>query len=189
MFSLLLLYQRRNALQTQGFGGALATLDMATAAPFVALIFVFLGLRRPHTRLKARAKRRAELMRNNMLIGLSVLNALISSGVGVQEALRRTAGVGGPFRNLLSHAQKYIRNVDEYRALHKVPAPETFPFFHGAPLEVWLSRRLRYAWDVRQYVNQQKASSRTGAGGAPDKCRRLTSPEPAASSLRPLDLA
>jgi hypothetical protein len=40
-------------------------------------------------------------LRNNMLIGLSVLNALLSSGVGVQEALRRAAGVGGPFCNLL----------------------------------------------------------------------------------------
>jgi hypothetical protein len=36
-----------------------------------------------------------------MLIGLSVLSALLSSGVGVQEALRRTSTVGGPFCNLL----------------------------------------------------------------------------------------
>ena len=81
--------------------GALTAMDMAVAAPFVALIFAFFGLRRPYTRIKDRAKKRAEAMRNNMLIGLSVLNALLSSGVGVQEALRRTAGVGGPFCNLL----------------------------------------------------------------------------------------
>ena len=81
--------------------GALAAMDMAIAAPFVALIFAFLGLRRPYVRIKARAKKRAESMRNNMLIGLSVLNSLLSSGVGVQEALRRAAGVGGPFCNLL----------------------------------------------------------------------------------------
>ena len=37
-----------------------------------------------------------------MLIGLSVLSSLLSAGVGVQEALRRTAAVGGPFCNLLS---------------------------------------------------------------------------------------
>ena len=81
--------------------GALAAMDMAMAAPFVALIFAFLGLRRPYVRIKARARKRAESMRNNMLIGLSVLNSLLSSGVGVQEALRRAAGVGGPFCNLL----------------------------------------------------------------------------------------
>jgi Flp pilus assembly protein TadB len=81
--------------------GALAAMDMAIVAPFVALIFSFLGLRRPYVRLKTLAKKRAEAMRNNMLIGLSVLSALLSSGVGVQEALRRAASVGGPFCNLL----------------------------------------------------------------------------------------
>jgi hypothetical protein len=82
--------------------GALAALNMAVAAPFVAGIFIFLGLRRPYVRLKTLAKRRAESMRNNMLIGLSVLSALLSSGVGVQEALRRASTVGGPFCNLLA---------------------------------------------------------------------------------------
>ena len=81
--------------------GALAAMDMAIAAPFVALIFAYLGLRRPYARLKNLAQKRAEAMRSNMLIGLSVLSALLSSGVGVQEALRRSAGVGGPFCNLL----------------------------------------------------------------------------------------
>jgi hypothetical protein len=47
------------------------------------------------------ARRRAEGLRNNMLIGLSVLSSLLSSGVGVQEALRRASTVGGPFCNLL----------------------------------------------------------------------------------------
>lgn len=81
--------------------GALAAMDMAIAAPFVALVFGFLGLRRPYVRMKSLAKKRAESMRSNMLIGLSVLSALLSSGVGVQEALRRAASVGGPFCNLL----------------------------------------------------------------------------------------
>lgn len=81
--------------------GALAALDMAIAAPFVAMIFAYMGLRRPYARLTKLAKKRAEAMRSNMLIGLSVLSALLSSGVGVQEALRRAAGVGGPFCNLL----------------------------------------------------------------------------------------
>lgn len=81
--------------------GALAAMDMLVAAPVVALVFVLLGLRRPYVRLKTLAKKRAESLRNNMLIGLSVLSALLSSGVGVQEALRRSASVGGPFCNLL----------------------------------------------------------------------------------------
>ena len=81
--------------------GALVALDMAFAAPVVAAIFIFLGLRRPYARLKMLAKRRAESMRNNMLIGLSVLDSLLSVGTGLQEALRRTANVGGPFCNLL----------------------------------------------------------------------------------------
>jgi Flp pilus assembly protein TadB len=81
--------------------GALAVVNIIAAAPVIAMIFIFLGLRRPYVRLKTLAKKRAEALRNNMLIGLSVLSALLSSGVGVQEALRRAASVGGPFCNLL----------------------------------------------------------------------------------------
>ncbi len=81
--------------------GALAAMNMIAVAPVIALIFIFLGLRRPYVRLKTLGKKRAESLRNNMLIGLSVLSALLSSGVGVQEALRRTSTVGGPFCNLL----------------------------------------------------------------------------------------
>jgi hypothetical protein len=81
--------------------GALVFLGMPVVAPVVGAILVFLGLRHPYSRLKILAKRRAEAMHNNMLTGLSVMNALLSSGVSVQEALRQTAGVGGPFCNLL----------------------------------------------------------------------------------------
>jgi hypothetical protein len=68
----------------------------------LAALFIFLGLRRPYAQLKWLARHRAAAVRNNMLTGLAMLNALLSSGVGVQEALRRVAGVGGPFCNLLS---------------------------------------------------------------------------------------
>ncbi len=81
--------------------GALAAMNIIAAAPVIAMIFIFLGLRRPYVRLKTLAKKRAESLRNNMLIGLSVLSSLLSSGVGVQEALRRASTVGGPFCNLL----------------------------------------------------------------------------------------
>lgn len=81
--------------------GALAAMKMVAFAPVIAMIFILLGLRRPYVRLKMLAKKRSEGLRNNMLIGLSVLSSLLSSGVGVQEALRRASTVGGPFCNLL----------------------------------------------------------------------------------------
>ncbi|MEA3349868.1 MAG: hypothetical protein U9Q82_04530 [Chloroflexota bacterium] len=81
--------------------GALAFMGNLIAAPIIAAIFIFLGLRKPYTKMRQLAKQRAETMRNNMLIGLSVLSSLLSSGVGLQDALRRTSGVGGPFCNLL----------------------------------------------------------------------------------------
>jgi hypothetical protein len=81
--------------------GVMFTLEMGMAGIMLAAIFIILGLRRPYARLKSLAKRRAEAMRNNMLTGLAMLNSLLTSGVGVQEALRRVAGVGGPFCNLL----------------------------------------------------------------------------------------
>ena len=81
--------------------GALAAMNIIMVAPVIAMIFILLGLRRPYVRIKNLAKKRAESLRNNMLIGLSVLSSLLSSGVGVQEALRRASTVGGPFCNLL----------------------------------------------------------------------------------------
>ncbi len=81
--------------------GGLYFADMPLVAPVIAAIFVVLGLRRPYVQIRMAAKERAKAMNNNMLVGLSVLESLLSSGVGVQEALRRTAGVGGPFCNLL----------------------------------------------------------------------------------------
>ena len=81
--------------------GALAAMNVIMVAPVIAMIFITLGLRRPYVRMKTLARKRAESLRNNMLIGLSVLSSLLSSGVGVQEALRRASTVGGPFCNLL----------------------------------------------------------------------------------------
>jgi Flp pilus assembly protein TadB len=81
--------------------GALVALGRPLAAPFAALGLIILGLRWPYARLKRQARRRAEALRSNLLLGLSVLESLLSSGVQVQEALRRTSGIGGPFNNLL----------------------------------------------------------------------------------------
>ena len=81
--------------------GASAGVNVIMVAPVIAMIFITLGLRRPYVRIKTLARKRAESLRNNMLIGLSVLSSLLSSGVGVQESLRRASTVGGPFCNLL----------------------------------------------------------------------------------------
>ncbi len=102
--------------------GAMAALNMLMAAPVIALIFIFLGLRRPYVRIRGMAKKRAESLRNNMLIGLSVLSSLLSSGVGVQEALRRASTVGGPFCNLLGllvarmEVEDFTKAIDVTRA-------------------------------------------------------------------------
>lgn len=95
--------------------GALVINDMLVAAPLFAAFYIYLGLRRPYTRLEKMAKARAETMRNNMLIALSVLESLLSAGVGVQDALRRTASVGGTFSNLLGLlvAQIEIKDIEE----------------------------------------------------------------------------
>jgi hypothetical protein len=66
-----------------------------------ASIFVLLGLRQPYSQLRKKIRNRASALKNNMLTGLAVLNALLTAGVSVQESLRRSASVGGPFCNLL----------------------------------------------------------------------------------------
>jgi len=83
------------------WAGIMYAADYAFAVPIVAALMIFQGLRKPYTRLKLLAKKRAEMMRSNMLIGLATFGSLLSSGMGVQEAMRRTASVGGPFCNLL----------------------------------------------------------------------------------------
>ena len=64
-------------------------------------ILILLGLRWPHARLRGAVRRRAAAFKNSTLTGLALLNALLSAGVSVQESLRRCAGIGGPFPNLL----------------------------------------------------------------------------------------
>lgn len=108
--------------------GALAAVKVMTVAPFIAMIFIVLGLRRPYVRMKSLARKRAESLRNNMLIGLSVLSSLLSSGVGVQEALRRASTVGGPFCNLLGllvarmEVEDFARAIEVTRAHLPDPA-------------------------------------------------------------------
>jgi len=81
--------------------GACVMFGLPLFAPFFAGVYLYFGLRRPYDRLKKEAKKRAEGMKNNMLIGLAVLESLLSVSVSVQSALRQVSQIGGPFCNLL----------------------------------------------------------------------------------------
>jgi hypothetical protein len=74
---------------------------MPYLVPLEALIFGWLGLNRPYARLRAMAKRRASLVSQNMLVALSVFEALLAGGLQVQESIKTVANLGGPFCNLL----------------------------------------------------------------------------------------
>ena len=86
----------------------------------VAVVFLWRAYRLPYARLKVAAKRRAELMRPNMLAGLAELESMLEAGVGVQEALRRTAQLGGPFCNLLGLLVARLEVEDAAQALQRV---------------------------------------------------------------------
>lgn len=81
--------------------GSLTTLDVGPFAPLFAVPFIIIGLRRPYSRLRKLAEKRAEAFRANMLLGLSAFSAFRDASVSVQDALRYTAKLGGPFCNLL----------------------------------------------------------------------------------------
>ena len=102
--------------------GAMVFLNAPLAAPVLVLIFVFLGLRKPYVRLRMLAKKRAEAMHGNMLIGLATLNSLLSAGIGAQEALRRTASIGGPFCNLMGLLVARMEIEDFSKAIEVVRA-------------------------------------------------------------------
>jgi hypothetical protein len=106
--------------------GATVLFDMAFVAPVGVILFLFLGLRRPYVKLRMQAKKRGEAMRNNTLIGLSVLSSLLTSGVGVQEALRRVGSVGGPFCNLLGLlvSQMEIKDVSKALEVTRAHVPD-----------------------------------------------------------------
>lgn len=80
--------------------GALFILGLGGAAPFLAAAFIYMGLTRPYAYLRGLAKKRAEAMRNNMLVGLAVFESLMV-GTGIQEALKETSKMGGPFCNMM----------------------------------------------------------------------------------------
>jgi len=81
--------------------GAMFMLGLGAAAPFLAAAFIYMGLTRPYANLRGLAKKRADALRNNMLVGLAVLESLLVAGRGVQDAMRDASEVGGPFCNLM----------------------------------------------------------------------------------------
>ncbi len=103
--------------------GLLVSLD-AGLLPAVgaAAIFVYLGLRRPYVRLQTLIRKRAVALRSNMLTGLAILQALLSSGISVQESLRRSAAIGGPFCNLLGLLVAQMEVVPFTKAVEVVEA-------------------------------------------------------------------
>jgi len=102
--------------------GALAYLGFAWLAPLMVLLFCLVGLRRPYARLKTLARKRAEATRNNMLVGLATLNSLLTAGMGVQEAMRRAAQVGGAFCNLMGFLVARMEIEDFSKAVEVVRA-------------------------------------------------------------------
>ncbi|HUF37150.1 MAG TPA: hypothetical protein VMN57_01395 [Anaerolineales bacterium] len=92
------------------------------AAVAAAGLFVVLGLRLPGARLRGAVRRRAAAFKNSALSGLALLNALLSAGVSVQESLRRCAGVGGPFPNLMGLLVAQMEAAPFNRAIEVVEA-------------------------------------------------------------------
>ncbi len=107
-------------------GAALAVglviLDMPVAAIPILAIYIVLGLRRPYSRLKKVAQKRDDAMKNNMLLGLSVLEYLLSVRTGAQTAFAETAKIGGPFCNLLALLAVQIEKSPPEKAVEVVAA-------------------------------------------------------------------
>src|SRR5512140_173033 len=107
-------------------GAALAVglviLDMPVATVPILAIYIVLGLRRPYSRLKRVAQKRDDAMKNNMLLGLSVLESLLSVSTGAQTAFAETAKIGGPFCNLLALLAVQIEKSPPEKAVEVVAA-------------------------------------------------------------------
>jgi hypothetical protein len=97
-------------------------LAMPVAAVPILAIYIVLGLRRPYSRLRRVAKKRDDAMKNNMLLGLSVLESLLSVSTGAQTAFAETAKIGGPFCNLLALLAVQIEKSPPEKAVEIVAA-------------------------------------------------------------------
>jgi hypothetical protein len=108
--------------------GILVILGLGVVAPFLAAGFIYIGLTRPYANLRTLAKKRADALRNNMLVGLAVFESLLAAGQGVQESMRAASKVGGPFCNLMGllvarmEIEPHVDAIETTRA--HVPDPD-----------------------------------------------------------------
>lgn len=138
-----------------GLAVALVILDMPIGAIPILAIYIALGLRRPYTRLKKVAKKREDAMKNNMLLGLSVLESLLSVSTGAQEAFTRTAQIGGPFCNLLALLSAQISKLPPEDAVAVVKAHLPNP--RDVEANLFLNDVLAYFKESRRILSGVKA--------------------------------
>ncbi len=133
----------------------LVILDMPVAAVPILAIYIILGLRRPYARLKTAAKKREFAMKNNMLLGLSVLESLLTVSTGSQTAFAETAKIGGPFCNLLALLSVQIEKGGPDRAVEAVTAHLPNP--NDIEANLFLADVLAYYKEMRPILSSVSA--------------------------------
>jgi hypothetical protein len=133
----------------------LIILDMPVAAVPILAIYIVLGLRRPYARLKTAAKKREFVMKNNMLLGLSVLESLLTVSTGSQTAFAETAKIGGPFCNLLALLSVQIEKSGPDKAIETVSAHLPNP--NDIEANLFLADVLAYYKDMRPILSSVSA--------------------------------
>lgn len=134
-----------------GLAVALVILDMPIAAIPILTIYIALGLRRPYTRLKKIARKRDDAMKNNMLLGLSVLESLLSVSTSAQQAFTQTAQIGGPFCNLLALLSAQISHLPPEDAVAVVKAH--LPNARDVEANLFLNDVLAYFKESRRILS------------------------------------
>jgi hypothetical protein len=133
----------------------LVILDMPFAAVPILAIYIALGLRRPYARLKTAAKKREFAMKNNMLLGLSVLESLLTVSTGSQTAFAETAKIGGPFCNLLALLSVQIEKSGPDQAIETVSAHLPDP--NDIEANLFLADVLAYYKEMRPILSSVSA--------------------------------
>jgi Flp pilus assembly protein TadB len=81
----------------------MSLMNFTLVGVIMAAALIYNGLRWPYGRLRSVAKQRADALQNNMLVGLSVMEAVTSAGKDISQATKVAAGVGGPFCAILGY--------------------------------------------------------------------------------------
>ena len=109
--------------------GLMTMMNMMVFGVALAAVFVYAGLRAPYDRLKGLAKKRAEALHNNMMVALTVMEAMLTAGANAQTAIEKASRIGGPFCGVLSIFVKELagntNNADQAtdEALKYLPDP------------------------------------------------------------------